>query len=186
MAADETRRDANEEVVGNHCLACRCRASIASVSTARNIWERSGGWRAKLCPCLSSIVFARGCLHSLGYCVVPAQAASEVMRPATSSTTASVARVAHQLRIVASHRSAPPAPAPAARNSAVFSRMRDRRLTRSLRSSRPGGNSFLVVYLGSHLASNSHPLNPLPFSVARKASLHDNALCVVVSFLVLL
>lgn len=46
--------------------------------------------------------------------------------------------------------------APAARECAP-----DRlRLTRSLRSSRPLGNSFLDIDLGSCLASDSHPLEP--------------------------
>lgn len=76
-----------------------------------------------------------------------------------------VARAAGQLRTVASREEAPPAPAPAAKECAP-----DRlRLTRSLRSSRPSGNSCLVVYLGSCLASDSHPPMNSPSSVVRKA-----------------
>ncbi len=42
------------------------------------------------------------------------------LRPAMLSTKVSVACEAHQLRTVANHRSAPPAPAPGAREFAVF------------------------------------------------------------------
>ena len=77
-----------------------------------------------------------------------------------------MARTAHQFRTVASGEEAPPAPAPAARQCAP-----DRLwLTRSLRSSRPLGNSCLVVYLGSCLASDSHPPMNRPSSVLVKAS----------------
>ena len=58
---------------------------------------------------------------------------------------------APRLRTVASRDDAPPAPA------AGECAPDRRRLTRSLCSSRPSGNSFLVVYLGSCLASDSRP-----------------------------